>query len=124
MLASEILRVVFGFVVVLGMIGLAAYAAQKAGLSTMNGVTGRKKRLSLREVLPLDARRRVAIIKCDDTEYLIMLGPQGETVIDKELKPSVEHAETEDQLQNALAGPLGNIASFASKIRATGKHAA
>jgi len=124
MLASEIFRLVFGFAAVLGMIGLAALAAQKAGLASMNGAGGRKRRLALREVLPIDARRRVAIVKCDDTEYLIMLGPTGETVVDSNLKSVPDNEVSEIDQVNPFANSMDSISNFATKLRSAGKNAA
>ncbi len=120
MLLSEILRLVLGLAAVIGMIGLCALAAKKAGLASMTGSTGNRRRLALREMLPLDARRRLAIVKCDNTEYLILLGPTGETVIDKAL----EGTEEETELAAAPANPFASLGEFAEKLRAVKKNAA
>lgn len=120
MLASEILRLIFGFAAVLGMIGLCALAAKKAGLASMTGASGGRRRLSMRELLPLDARRRLAIIKCDDTEYLILLGPAGETVIDKGLSG----APHEENCGAAQTNPFSGFNEFAEKLRSLRKNAA
>lgn len=119
MLASEIFRLVFGFAAVLGMIGLCALAAKKAGLASMSGVSGGKRRLSMREVLPIDARRRLAIVKCDDTEYLILLGPTGETVIDKELAGAAPEEDAVPQ-----RNPFAGFGEFTEKLRLIRKNAA
>ena len=111
---------VFGFAAVLGMIGLCAIAAKKAGLSAMTGVTGKKRRLSMREMLPIDARRRLAIVKCDDTEYLILLGPTGETVVDKDLKAVI----AEEEPVSYAANPFSSLSEFTEKFRAAKKNAA
>lgn len=121
MLASEIFRLIFGFAAVLGMIGLCALAAKKAGLASMTGVSGGKRRLSMKEMLPIDARRRLAIVKCDSTEYLILLGPTGETVIDKELAgPEAALEDAPPPTRNSIAG----FGEFAEKLRAIKKNAA
>jgi flagellar protein FliO/FliZ len=111
MAAPELLRVVFGFVAVLAMIGLTALAAKKAGLASIAGGIGGKRRLAVREMLPLDARRRLAIVKCDDTEYLIILGVSGETIVDK----SLAGAAAEDRSEPALA--VNPFSDFASRLR-------
>ena len=108
--APEILRVVFGFVAVLGMIAAAAYAARKAGLASLPGPGGKKRRLAISEMLPLDARRRLALIRCDDAEYLIILGPSGETLVAQGLQaPPAAEGAVQETLPPALAG-LGAIA--------------
>ena len=112
--ASEILRVVFGFVAVLGMIGACAYAARKAGLASLSGATGNKRRLAISEMLPLDARRRLALIRCDDAEYLIVLGPSGETLVASGLTPkSTEEADA----ATAMANPFNGLGAIAEKLR-------
>ena len=122
MLATEILRIVLGLAAVIGMIGLAAYGAQRAGFRAMTGVAGRKRRLSVKELLPIDPRRKLAIVKCDDTEYLIIFGPNGETVVDKELRQAVD-AEKSDAIEPP-ANPFANLGNIASKLRISKKEAA
>ncbi|WP_428408094.1 FliO/MopB family protein [Hyphococcus sp.] len=118
MLASEIVRVVFSLAIVLGMIGAFAYLARKAGFSNLAAAAGKKRRLSISETLPLDARRRLAIVRCDDLEYLIVLGPSGETIVASGLEPAP--AQLPDALA-AEAGPANNLLAelggFAKKLR-------
>lgn len=122
MLASEILRLVFGFVAVLGMIGFCAFAAKKAGLASMTGAAGGKRRLGLTEMLPLDGRRRLAIVKCDDKEYLILMGVAGETLIDASLDgPSVSDASETAIPINAFGGLGSGLGEIAAKLRASHK---
>lgn len=45
-----------------------------------------RRRLKLVETLPLDPRRRLAIVRCDDREHLLILGMNGETVVETNLK--------------------------------------
>lgn len=118
--APEILRVLFGFVAVLGMIGAAAWAARKAGLASLAGVAGKKRRLAISEILPLDARRRLALIRCDDAEYLVILGPSGETLVASGLEaPPFEEAALAAQPVNPLAG-LGALAERLRQANMTG----
>lgn len=43
---------------------------------------GRKRRLQVIEVLPLDARRRAVLLRRDDREHLVILSGNSETVIE------------------------------------------
>ena len=43
---------------------------------------GRKRRLQIVEILPLDGRRRAVILRRDDREHLVILGANGETVVE------------------------------------------
>jgi flagellar protein FliO/FliZ len=118
--APEILRVLFGFVAVLGMIGAAAWAARKAGLASLAGVAGKKRRLAVSEMLPLDARRRAVLIRCDDAEYLVILGPTGETLVASGIEaPPLEETAPAVQPANPLAG-LGALAERLRQANMTG----
>ncbi|CCQ74112.1 flagellar biosynthetic protein FliO [Magnetospira sp. QH-2] len=68
-------------VFVLGLIGLLALIARKFGMGNKvpSRGAGRRKRLSLVEVMPLDARRRLVLIRRDDRDHLILLGPANGT---------------------------------------------
>lgn len=90
----DITRIVFALLAVLGLIGLAAAAARKAGLAQASFSLARRKRLAVMETLALDARRRAVIIRCDDKEHLIVLGPSGETVVASDI-PAAEIPDAE-----------------------------
>lgn len=88
----DLTRIFFALIAVLGLIGLMALVARKAGL-TANGISfGADKRLSIAETMALDARRKVVIVRCDGREHLILLSGTGETLIDRDL-PAPEHSE-------------------------------
>ena len=43
---------------------------------------GKKRRLALVEMLPLDGKSRLAIVRRDDVEHLVVLGPAAAAVIE------------------------------------------
>ncbi|GAB4524948.1 MAG: hypothetical protein Kow00133_13360 [Amphiplicatus sp.] len=87
-------RIFFALLLVIGLIAACALAAKRLGLAQGAAALGRKRRLALVETLALDARRRLAIIRCDGREHLLVLGPAGETVIARGLSaPEIEEAE-------------------------------
>ncbi len=45
-------------------------------------VPGQKRRLKIVEMMNLDHRRRLFLIRRDDREHLVILGPTGETVVE------------------------------------------
>lgn len=77
----EIGRIVFSLAAVLGLIGALAYGARIAGVA--ESASGRKRRLKIVEALPLDSRRRLAIVRCDDREHLIVLNASSVSVIER-----------------------------------------
>lgn len=76
--------------VVLGLLGGFALLARRGwipgsiqGVSGLTGLTGPRseRRLSVKETLILDPRRRVVIVKADGEEHVLLLGPERETVL-------------------------------------------
>lgn len=68
---------------VLGLFGVMVVVARKYGLGhRMVARPGAEKRLGVVEVMPLDAKRRLLLIQRDTTQHLIILGPEGETVVE------------------------------------------
>ena len=55
---------------------------QRLGLSSGAPIRPEKRRLKIVEFLPLDHRRRLVLVRRDDCEHLLVLGPQGETVVE------------------------------------------
>ncbi|MGE4220666.1 MAG: FliO/MopB family protein [Alphaproteobacteria bacterium] len=83
--------VALGFV--LGLIALAAWLARRFGLGgLMAGQAARAsrrtaRRLGVVEMAPLDARRRLVLIRRDEVEHLLLLGPDGDRVIESGIRP-------------------------------------
>lgn len=69
---------------VLGLIGLAAWAARRFGLGgPLPRTRGRNRRLSVVEVTSLDPKRRIALVRRDGVEHLLLLGPSGDVVVER-----------------------------------------
>lgn len=82
-------KFVLALAFVLGLIGVLAAAARRWGLGLPNAQVrrGQNKRLGLVEVAALDTKRRLVLVKRDDVEHLIILGHDGETVIETGIRP-------------------------------------
>lgn len=113
MIFADFARILFGLTAVIGMIGIAAYAAKKAGLATASGGFVRKRRLRVVESLALDGRRRLAIIKCDDAEHLIVLGANNETVIAHNLDGATDEEDAPAPAEN----PFATMSELVKKFR-------
>lgn len=83
----QILKALAALVFVLGLMGGLALMLKKLGLSGAMPVKSGDKRLKVIEVLPIDGRRKLAIIQRDDTQHLILLGSNEETVIESGFAP-------------------------------------
>jgi flagellar protein FliO/FliZ len=81
------LRYAAALIFVLALLGAFAFAARAFGFLAQT--TSRKpgeRRLNLIESLMLDARRRLVLVRRDDREYLILLSPAGEVVLDDKIE--------------------------------------
>ena len=83
----DYLRFIFALAFVLALMGILAQVLKRSSIGKMAMGLGAGRRLSLVEIRPLDARHKLAIVKCDDREHLIVLGPQGSTVINDNVTP-------------------------------------
>jgi flagellar protein FliO/FliZ len=79
---SQIGRFVAALAFVLGlMLGLSAIMRRvHGGTAPLPGA--RKRRLRIVESLTLDARHRAVLLRRDDREHLVILGANGDTVIE------------------------------------------
>lgn len=82
------LKLLASLTLVLGLMGGLAFVLKKLGLAgQVINAAGGQKRLKVVEALPLDARRRLVLLQRDDAQHLVILGPEGETVIETGIKP-------------------------------------
>ncbi len=97
---EDIIRFTAALVFVLGLIGLLALLGRRFGLG--NRVTsrgGQRRRLGIVEVMALDSRRRLVLVRRDDREHLILLGAgnAADLVIEQDIAaprtaPATAHA--------------------------------
>ena len=81
-------RFVAALIFVLGLIFIIAWAVRRFGLAGVRPTPlGRRRRLAVIEALPLDARRRLILVRRDGVEHLLILGAQGETVVESRIHP-------------------------------------
>ena len=84
---SSIFTSLFGLIFVLCLIGLASILYRKygAGLNIAASNAG-KKRLQIKEVLHIDAKKKIVLISRDDKEHLIAFNEGSVEVIEKDIK--------------------------------------
>lgn len=91
MTGIDYLRFVAALVFVLGLIGVTAWLARRFRLGARAaGIAGR--RLTLVETLPLDARRRLMLVRRDGTEHLLLVGQDGNRLIESGIAAPVDDA--------------------------------
>src|SRR6187200_2839937 len=81
------LKILLGFFVVFGLIGLIAwglrrYAAERFGGSSARG---RQPRLAVVDAAAVDGRRKLVIIRRDNVEHLLMIGGPTDVVVEQNI---------------------------------------
>jgi flagellar protein FliO/FliZ len=83
----HILTMLPALLFVLALMGLLWLGLKRFGLTTPQMPMGAKRRLKIIETLPLTAQHRAVLIARDDTTlHLVILGPNGETVVESSIK--------------------------------------
>jgi len=83
-----ILRAVLSLMLVLGLIAGAGLLARRLGVA--GGLTlkrGGRRRLGVVETLQIDNRRRLVLVRKDDSEYLLLIGGGADLHLDKNSAP-------------------------------------
>lgn len=77
------MKFVAALVFVLGLILGLAWLARRFGLLGATNVTdGKTQRLKVIEVRNLDPRHRLVLVRRDDVEHLLLIGPTGGRVVE------------------------------------------
>lgn len=72
------------FIVVLGLIGVAAWLVRRLGAGRLGGVgmRGRQPRLAVVDYASVDGRRRLILVRRDNIEHLVMIGGPSDIVVE------------------------------------------
>jgi flagellar protein FliO/FliZ len=84
---ADYLRFIFALIFVLALMGGFWLVLKKLGLSGPLVTVG-QRRLKILEILQIDSRHRAVLIARDDTEHLVILGPNSETVVETRITKS------------------------------------
>ena len=92
------LNFVLALAVVLGLIAAAAWLARRSGLAgrLAHGV-GTSRRLAVVEVMPLDTRRKLVLLRRDEAEYLVLLGPERDLLLEGALPAAPDSVPGEEE---------------------------
>jgi hypothetical protein len=76
--------------VVLGLLGGALWVVRRYNIALPGRVTlGRGRRLEVVERVTLDGKRSLALVRRDGCEHLILIGPDGQMVVESGILPSI-----------------------------------
>lgn len=83
------LRFALALAFVIGLIGFIGWLARRYGVggNRISAKGGRVRRLSVVEVQPLDAKRRLVLIRRDGTEHLLLCGQGRDIVVESNIRP-------------------------------------
>ncbi len=77
------LRFLVALAFVLGLIALLAWLVRRFGpAGNALKATGRDRRVAIVEVTPIDARRRLVLVRRDGVEHLLLLGAGNDLVVE------------------------------------------
>jgi len=77
-------RFFLAFLIVLGLIGVTAWAVRRLGSGRLgtNGVRGRQPRIAVIDHASVDGRRRLILVRRDNVEHLLMVGGPSDVVVE------------------------------------------
>ena len=78
---DQYLQFIFALAFVIVLIVVVAWVLRRIGFGGMVSSPSRQRRLGIVEVLPLDAKRRLVLVRRDDQEHLL-LSAFGDCVVD------------------------------------------
>lgn len=87
------MRFVLTLLFVLALIGVLAWLARRVGLGNrVARAGGSHRRLAVSEVRVLDGKRRLILVRRDEVEHLVLLGPQQDLLVESGI-PAPEPGE-------------------------------
>ena len=83
--AISIVQYLAALALVIALILGLAWILRRSGFAPMVRTPRGKRRLEVLEVLPLDPKRRLALVRCDAKAHLLLLGADGDLVVATDL---------------------------------------
>src|SRR5580704_1334513 len=107
-------RFVVAFLLVLGLIGAGALLWRRfvTGPLRTVGPRGRQPRLAVIDVAAVDARRRLVLIRRDNTEHLLMIGGPTDLVVE----PNIARAGAGAAVREPRASPVADAPARPSPL--------
>ncbi|MDD9899568.1 MAG: flagellar biosynthetic protein FliO [Alphaproteobacteria bacterium] len=96
--AYMLLKFAVAFALVMSLMFLLSWFVKRLGLGSSVVAPGAKRRLKIVEFLPVDHRRKLVLLRRDDKEHLVLLGPSGETVVETGILPESERVVPLEQV--------------------------
>jgi flagellar protein FliO/FliZ len=82
MQTSDYLTAVLALAFVVALIAALAWGVRRFNLVPGAAALRGSRRLGVVEVTPIDVRRKLVLVRRDDTEHLLLIGQQGDLVVE------------------------------------------
>jgi hypothetical protein len=107
-------RFVVAFLLVLGLIGAGALLWRRFGTGPLRtvGPRGRQPRLAVIDVAAVDARRRLVLVRRDNTEHLLMIGGPTDLVVE----PNIARTGAGAAVREPRAAPVADAPARPSPL--------
>lgn len=110
---ADYLRFVFALIFVIALIGLVGFLARRFGMGYRNTPKSNTRRLSISEIIPLDSKRRLILVKCDHKEHLLVLGGTTDLVVEQNIERNdmtfSEFLEDQEQTDQKISSNLTTL---------------
>ena len=90
MTLADYLKFFFALIFVVSLMGGLAFILKRYGFMQGGVAIGKSRRLKVLESCHIDAKHKAVIIGCDDKEHLVLLGTNGDTVINSDIEKPKE----------------------------------
>ncbi|MEM1102484.1 MAG: flagellar biosynthetic protein FliO [Pseudomonadota bacterium] len=90
---ADYIRFPFALMAVLGLIALIAFGVRRLGAIGPIPHSA-DKRLSVRESVALDPKRRLVLVRRDGVEHLLLLGGERETIVESHIQEARAEASS------------------------------
>jgi flagellar protein FliO/FliZ len=88
-------RFVLALILVVALIFATAWVAKRLGLGGRIVPNRGKRRLAIQEVLSLDGKRRLVLLKRDGVEHLVLFGATNDVVLETGIAPGSETPDSD-----------------------------
>jgi len=79
-------RFSLALVFVIALVFVVALVLRRLGVGGMTASPRRQRRVAVLEVTPLDARRRLVLVRRDEVEHLLLLSNNGDLVVETAIR--------------------------------------
>lgn len=109
-------RFVAALAIVLGLIAICAYAVKRFGLAPRISNSA-DRRIRILEVANVDVRRQLMLVRRDDVEHLVLLGPSGDLLVESGIEALPIANEDFPSRSNDHAASWPNLGSILRRLR-------